>query len=344
MDYREGDEALGAESNTAFIWAFLICLGAAAYIIVSVVQPLWPLKSRRPLIRLAIGLIVMGPLALALTAPPSPTGPTVEETTAAIGAVSTSTPIDAAAPAAASVVQVADKGSPTESPSNLEIAGLTHHNKAMGKKLTYRQPLMERINKDDLPADDWTIKEDHTDVICFADGNNAVFFTIGDRIYAANGKARQFVRHEDGDGVVLKDGTVVPVYEVDRSAHGALAAKAIDIGLDLCGQKSLDEIAQAAEDAVNSDDAEATTEAREDALIDAALAIIGAEKCGYQLDPVPVVDFLQSKGISNNDFKAEFPQFATAAKVLLSSADKSFCEKKILPKFGPEGMGFVSRE
>lgn len=94
----------------------------------------------------------------------------------------------------------------------------------MGERVNYLQPRIHQITKEDVTEGAWTITDPSTEVICFADGNNAVFFTVGGRVFAANGKARQFVRHEDGDGILFPLGEVIKVHEVEPGTHVDLVA------------------------------------------------------------------------------------------------------------------------
>ena len=108
------------------------------------------------------------------------------------------------------------------------------------------------LNRSDFSADVWTIEPDQTTVICWADGNNAVFFTINDHFYAANGKARQFVRFKDGDGMFTPAGKLIAVEEPPAGEHLRLLHEIIQTGLKLCGEKSIEEIAEAAEQGVQT--------------------------------------------------------------------------------------------
>ncbi|WP_195763210.1 hypothetical protein, partial [Aminobacter sp. MDW-2] len=176
------------------------------------------------------------------------------------------------------------------------------------------------------------------------DGNNAVFFTIGERFIAANGKARQFVRHKAGDGIVLANDKVAPVEELERGTHIKLIDAVIDAGLALCAQKSVDEISKAVKEAAEVPAAASQPVASLDneVLFNAALAIRGAEICGYDFNAGSMVDYLQAHDVDQKAFTAKVEPYLVIANGILSGGDKRFCKKDFLPKFGPEGFGFVS--
>lgn len=227
------------------------------------------------------------------------------------------------------------------------VVGLTHINQALGERVTYRELRSQMLFRLDVPQGAWSIPETWTEVICFADGNNAVFFTLGDRFIAANGKARQFVRHDEGDGIMLANDEVARVEELAAGTHVELIHAVIEEGRALCGQKSLDEISEAViEGAEPSSAASSPPDASsdEDAVLNAALAIIGADICGYEFDAVAMGHYLIDNGFDSETFAAQAqPYFVLANGILSATGDTKFCEKDFLPKFGPTGLAVVSK-
>jgi hypothetical protein len=176
-------------------------------------------------------------------------------------------------------------------------------------------------------------------VLCFEDGNNAVFFTIGGEFYAANGKARQFVDFAGGDGVLLESGKLLQVKELEAGLHAEVRQVAIDTGLKLCGQKSLEEIAQAVDAAAEKP----AMTPQQAAMLATALAIRGAELCRFKLDEVAVVDHLQANDIDLDTYKAEIPVYSlVVTKMFNDVGEKDFCHTVLLPRIGPDGKKFVS--
>ena len=220
-----------------------------------------------------------------------------------------------------------------------DIVALTHHHDGLGKQVTYRAPLTAILTEADVPAGAWTIPDKQTTVLCFRDGNNAVIFTIGGEFYAANGKARQFVDFAGGDGVLLESGRLVEVRELEAGLHPDLRQAAIDTGLKLCGQKSLEATSEAVEAAAEKPG----MTPHQAAMLEAALAIRGAELCRFKLDEVAVVDHLQASDIDLDTYKAEIPVYSLVVTKMFSDVgEKDFCHTVLLPRFGPDGRKFVS--
>jgi hypothetical protein len=234
------------------------------------------------------------------------------------------------------------------SPLGRKVIGLTHVNQALGERVNYLQPRIPQMTKEDVSDGAWTIADPSTEVICFADGNNAVFLTVGGRVFAANGKARQFIRHEDGDGILFPLGEVIKVHELEPRTHVELVSAVIDAGLGLCGQKSVDDISGAATAAVADSTASPTelgqeTPEQADVLLNVALAVRGAELCGYGFDPVAVVDYMVEHDVDQDTYAAKAePYLLLADGILRGSGDLAFCQRSFLPKFGPDGLRFVS--
>lgn len=337
--------------HPAFLALFI--LAVLLYLLVSLIRPLPPFRKRLHVLLLGIPgglfaiLVMMVIAGLTMKTNQLATEPTEasEKVVADGGGEGTPSEVTATENQDISGQEIATATQPEEQAANTErqefaISALTHHNKGMGKRLTYRDPRTVRIERSEFSKDDWSITADHADVICFADGNNAVFLAMDGAIVAANGKARQFIDYADGDGIVLKDGTLQSVLEPDLEKHARLLNQAIQVGLELCGQKDLDEITKAAKEAAEPADGEPQSK---DALyLDAALVMVGAKICGYKLDAVALVDHLQANGIDQADFKADITPYLGLAEGILKAGDKSFCKDQLLPKFGKDGFGFVS--
>jgi hypothetical protein len=220
-----------------------------------------------------------------------------------------------------------------------DVAGLTHHHDGVGKQVTYRSPASVSLTKADVPKAAWTIDDADTTVLCFEDGNNAVFFNIDGEFYAANGKARQFVDFADGDGILLESGELRQVRELEGGLHAELRQIVIDTGLKLCGQKSMDDIAQ---NVVAASEKPAMTP-KQATLLQAAIGIRGAELCRFKLDEVAVVDYLQANDIDLETFNSEMPVYnVIVGKMFVDVGEQEFCRNVLLPRFGPDGMKFVS--
>ncbi|MCO5084395.1 MAG: hypothetical protein M9955_22400 [Rhizobiaceae bacterium] len=335
--------------HPAFLALFI--LAVLLYLLVSLIRPLPPFRKRLHVLLLGIpggvfAILVMMVIAglttktNQLATEPTGTSESVVSDGANAEAPSVAAATDEQDGSKQEIVATAEEQAANTERQDFAISALTHHNKAMGKRVTYRDPRTARIERSEFSKDDWTINADHADVICFADGNNAVFLAMNGAIVAANGKARQFVDHADGDGIVLKDGTLQPVLEPDLEKNARLLNQAIRVGLELCGQKDLDEITRAAKEAAEPADGEPQSK---DALyLDAALVMVGAKICGYKLDAVALVDHLQANGIDQADFRAEITSYLGLAEGVLKAGDQSFCEEELLPKFGKDGFGFVS--
>ncbi|AMS40147.1 hypothetical protein [Aminobacter aminovorans] len=331
----------------AWLFAFML-------VIASLFRPVPPFRSRLQALFLGLPALVFGPfiIAMMLGWAPEPRNPARAQTPASPA------PEVAPQPSPAAVAQNGDTGSSateaqTAVPAEVQVAAqvlkvvaLTHINRATGKRITYREPRTTVLVKQDVPEGAWTVAEGSLQVLCFADGNNAVFFTMGDRFFAANGKARQFVRHRDGDGIVLENDVVVPVEELERGKHVKLISAVIDAGLDLCAQKSIDEINDAARNASGPSPSATppTPPLSDEALFNAALAIRGADICGYDFNAAAMVDYLEQHNIDQQRFTAEVEPYLVIANGILSGTrDKTFCRKDFLPKFGPDGLGIVSK-
>lgn len=221
-----------------------------------------------------------------------------------------------------------------------EIVALTHYHDGMRQQVTYLKPMTAILTSSDVPDGIWTLDERQTTVLCFQDGNNAVFFTIAGEIYAANGKARQFVDFASGDGVVLETGELRQIQELEPGLHSGLRQIVIERGLTLCGQKSLD----AASEAVTAGAENSDMSVHQAAMLTTALAVRGAELCRFQLDEVAVVDYLQANQIDFGTFNSEISAYGLVVMKMFSDVgEQEFCHTILLPKFGPEGRKFVTR-
>lgn len=330
----------------AWLFAFML-------IIASLFRPVPPFRSRLQALFLGLPALVFGPFVIAMMMGwmPEPRDPARAQT-------SVSPVPQAPQPSPPVVAQNGDTGSSavgsqTAVAAEVQVAAqapkvvaLTHINRATGKRVTYREPRTKVLVEQDVPEGAWTVTERSLRVFCFADGNNAVFFAMGDRFFAANGKARQFVRHRDGDGIVLENDAVLPVQELERGKHGKLVSAVIDAGLDLCGQKSIDEINDAARNASGPSPSATspTPPLSDEALFNAALAIRGADICGYDFNAAAMVDYLEQHNIDQQRFTSEVEAYLVVANGILSgTGDKTFCRTDFLPKFGPDGLGIVSK-
>ena len=120
------------------------------------------------------------------------------------------------------------------------------------------------------------------------------------------------------------------------------SASLIQIGLDLCGQKNLDEIADAVGKAAEGS-GRPRSDRLEAAFIDAAFAIKGAERCRLNLDAEAIVDHLQAQGAKLSTIKTVLePYLALTASVVSERSKAEFCLLLIESRFGPGGLGFVS--
>lgn len=336
-------------SNDLTALLVVVWLFGLIFVLASLFRPVPPFRSRTQAFFLGLPGILIGPFVIAIALGWAPAhrdqgGATVTAT--APDPHSASRPPEDAGPSplvSTDVVATTTTTTPA-APSAPEIVGLTHINKALGKRVSYREPRTKVLIKQDVPDGAWSIKELSTKVICFVDGNNAVFFTIGERFIAANGKARQFVRGKAGDGIVLANDKVAPVEELERGTHMKLVNAVIEAGLALCGQKSVDEISNAVKEAAEAPSAASQPVASPDdeVLLNAAFAIRGAEICGYDFKAASMVDYLQEHDVDQEAFTTKVEPYLVIANGVLSSGDKRFCKKEFLPKFGPEGFGFVS--
>ena len=284
-------------------------------------------------------------------------------TTAGTAAPYVAPPVPFAASSAASatdispmLIQIGDRpgtGAPMhtsppagkQASTSFEIAGLTHFNRGLGKRVTYTDPRSLVLNRSDFSSDVWTIEPDQATMICWADGNSAVFFTFNEHFYAANGKARQFVRFGEGDGILTTDGRLIQVEEPPAGEHLRLVNEIIQAGLKLCGDKSIEEVAKAADKAAEGSDAAPTDSSppTNEAIINAALAMKGAEVCHYDAQVPAIVAYLVENGVDNDTFQKVVATYLELAASIIGEGGKEFCEEKLLPKFGPGGFAFVSK-
>ncbi|QNH35570.1 hypothetical protein H5P29_06620 [Aminobacter sp. MDW-2] len=333
-------------SNDLTALLVVVWLFGLIFVLASLFRPVPPFRSRTQAFFLGLPGMLIGPFVIAIALGWAPAPRDQGGSTIAPEPQSAGRPPENAGPSPLATTDVVAATTTTTppTPSAPEIVRLTHINKALGKRVSYREPRTKVLVKQDVPAGAWTIKEPSTKVICFADGNNAVFFTIGERFIAANGKARQFVRHKAGDGIVLANDKVAPVEELERGTHIKLIDAVIDAGLALCAQKSVDEISKAVKEAAEVPAAASQPVASLDneVLFNAALAIRGAEICGYDFNAGSMVDYLQAHDVDQKAFTAKVEPYLVIANGILSGGDKRFCKKDFLPKFGPEGFGFVS--
>lgn len=255
-----------------------------------------------------------------------------------------SSKVDDAAPAEDVTAEDEAPLSITVADKRVTLVGLTHHNDGIDRRLTYRDPKVLRLTRDDVASGKWTIAEDSIDVFCFADGNNAVLAAISGRIHATNGKARQFTAFKDGDGVLVDDGELLQVHE-PFDAPIALIDAARTAGLDLCGQKSIDQISEAANAAVEEPAEPEDPEQRKTvALSHIALAILGAELCRYQVEHGVIAMHAALAGLNPSKLADVIREPLLAAGVVLSSGPPAeICRDVVWAQYGSDGLGFVSR-
>ncbi|MEJ6785595.1 hypothetical protein [Aminobacter sp. Piv2-1] len=335
---------MGVENELA---AFLAIgwLFAFMLVIASLFRPVPPFRTRLQALLLGLPTLIFGPflIGIALGWAPEP-----RDTARSQPSASQAAPV-AAAPDTSTAAQTADAGSSSQAAGTaepqvaptLKVVALTHINRATGKRVTYLEPRTKVLVKQDVPEGAWTVASSSLQVVCFADGNNAVLFTMDGRFIAANGKARQFVRYGDGDGIILDNDTVVPVEELERGKHVELVSAVIDAGLELCGQKSIEEIGDALRKATN-DPAPTSPALDNEALLNAALAIKGGEHCQFDFDAPKLVDYLEENGVDQARFTAEIEPYLAIAVGIIAGSGKDYCREKLLPKFGPAGFGIVS--
>lgn len=132
-----------------------------------------------------------------------------------------------------------------------QVSKFTYIDEQRNKRVTFRQPRSRRIDKPTSNAADWKLDVDYVAVICFIDGVSAIFFTVGDKFYAANGSSRGFVGMPKGNGMVLADGQILPIAEFAQGEHLSVVAKVIDEGLTMCRSKTVDEKLDAIEMAID---------------------------------------------------------------------------------------------
>lgn len=332
----------GSNDLTALL--VIVWLFGLIFVLASLFRPVPPFRSRTQAFFLGLPGILIGPFVIAIALGWAPAPRDQGGSTIAREPQSASRPPEDAGPSPRATTDVVATTTTTTpaGPSAPEIVGLTHINKALGKRVSYGEPRTKVLVKQDVPAGAWSLKELSTKVICFADGNNAVFFTIGERFIAANGKARQFVRHKAGDGIVLANDKVAPVEELERGTHMKLVNAVIDAGLALCAQKSVDEVSKAVRNGPDTPSHPLATSPEEEALFNAALTIKGGERCRYELSAPRLVDYLEEHGIDHARFTTEIEPYLATAAGFLEGSGKSYCKDKLLPKFGPEGLGFLS--
>ncbi|CAN7526568.1 MULTISPECIES: hypothetical protein [unclassified Aminobacter] len=331
-------------SNDLTALLVIVWLFGLIFVLASLFRPVPPFRSRTQAFLLGLPGILIAPFVIAIALGWAPAPRDQGGSIIAPEPQSASRPPEDAGPSPLATTDVVATTTTTTppTPSAPEIVGLTHINKALGKRVSYRKPRTKVLVKQDVPAGAWSLQEPSTKVICFADGNNAVFFTIGERFIAANGKARQFVRHKAGDGIVLANDKVAPIEELERGTHIKLVDAVIDAGLALCAQKSVDEVTKAVRNGPDKPSHPLATSPEEEALFNAALTIKGGERCRYELSAPRLVDYLEEHGIDHTRFTTEIEPYLATAAGFLEGSGKSYCKDKLLPKFGPEGLGFLS--
>ena len=222
--------------------------------------------------------------------------------------------------------------------AQMGITALTHVNKATSRRATYTEPKVSRVKRP-ARADRQIWPEDvqHIDVICFEDGNNAVVMGVQGKFYAANGKAEQFIRHGDGDGLIVK-GKVEAVHELGSEPYYGLASIARDTGLKQCGQKSVEEIAEAVNEATprGEDD-------RETVLAEIAFGLWTGSQCDFQADEPGIAAYLRKTGIDTDNLRADIEPFVLGAAALIGKPTRSQCRGEVWTKYGRDGIGILTR-
>ncbi|MBO6719072.1 MAG: hypothetical protein JJ913_14035 [Rhizobiaceae bacterium] len=320
----------------AFIW-----FGCVVYSLVGFIKPIWPYRSRRQVLFAGLPVLFIAMVILATVAP----SPTSKTTASARDGRSDEVAEQPSESLQAQAEPQAQAKPQTAAAPLSTIAGLTHHHDGRDRRVTYHQPIIRRLERSEVEVGLWTLSADHSDIICFEDGNNAVFFTDADKVYAANGKARQFLDFEDGDGMVNSDDELVQIHGPDRAKHNELISKVIEIGLDLCGQKSMAEISAAveaaSEESVPTEIPQASS--AEAAFLHTAFAIRGAELCGLKLEPIAVLHYLQTVGVELEQYEARMDGYLALVSAMIGERpDADFCPLLVWGKFGPDGLGLVS--
>ena len=80
-----------------------------------------------------------------------------------------------------------------------------------------------------------------------------------------------------------------------------------------------------------------------EAIINAALAMKGAEVCHYDVEVPAIVAYLLENGVDNDTFQKVGDAYVELAASIIGDGGKEFCEEKLLPRFGPGGFAFVSK-
>ncbi len=169
-----------------------------------------------------------------------------------------------------------------------------------------------------------------------------MIFTIDGALYAANGKARQFVRFKDGDGVMFDDGILRQVRELRPGSYLRLVNHVIKVGLALCGQKSLDEISDAVQVASEDAKPKADEPPKVVAMTHIAMAMRGAEVCGYEIDFAAIAAYARQNGVSREEIVTSLGPYVDLANEVIGEGGKAFCEERLYPKYGPDGFQFLS--
>lgn len=131
---------------------------------------------------------------------------------------------------------------PQAGPPSLPVRAIIQMREG-GGQIIFRRPKVVRLSKGDVAKGVWSLKQEHLDIICFADGNNALMVHVGDEYYAANGKARQFVDYDKNEGLVSTNNRLIQLHTWPGGMeHLALHTSVIEAGFKLCPRKSLDSV------------------------------------------------------------------------------------------------------
>ncbi|MBO6538864.1 MAG: hypothetical protein JJ969_05620 [Rhizobiaceae bacterium] len=317
----------------------LFWVAYVAYVLVGFIKPLRPFRTRWQVLFAGVPSILLATFLVGVIA--AGIDPDIRGEMA---------PSPRAAPAQAEIKSAGAEATETEpqlepvaTQPRFDPVAVTHYHDVLKKQVTYRSSKLQRVARGAANDDVWSLADDHTDVICFEDGNNAVFFTDDGNIYAANGKARQFLNPETGDGMIGADDSLVPVLEPDRGTHHKIIGALIEAGLNLCRQKNLGEIADAVTEAVEGSPA-AQADAKDAAFLKAAFAIKGAERCRVKLDAAAMVEYLQAAGIEISDYETRMGTYLIIMGGVVGERPKSeFCPMLLESSVGPAGLGFVSK-
>lgn len=217
----------------------LIWLLVSLYTLISFLKPLPPFRTRKRTLVIGVPIVFVFLLLIGIAVDDPSVEPNIKAVTKNMDAPSNN--------AVAVVVKDAPKASKPirVTKPDLDIAALTHFHGTIERRVTYKKQRSVRLYRDNYPDTEWTIQSGYFDVICFEDGNNAVITGVDGIYYAQNGKAKQFTRFEDGDGMLSDNDKVIQINRTGSPLSGSMHSLAIAKGFEMCPAKSIEEISKA---------------------------------------------------------------------------------------------------